>query len=65
MPYELFNKKGQRPRIGIGELITAEEIKHFKDTKVLGDFLRNKIYNMPLPTSFTPKTKLNIQDKTV
>jgi putative hemolysin len=65
MPYEVFNKKGQRPRIGIGELITAEEIKQFKDTKALGDFLRNKVYDMPLPTTFTPKTKLDIQDKTV
>jgi len=64
MPYEVFNKKGQRPRIGIGELITAEEIKQFKDTKALGDFLRNKVYDMPLPTTFTPKTKLDIQDKT-
>ncbi|GAT63076.1 lysophospholipid acyltransferase family protein [Paludibacter jiangxiensis] len=65
MPYELFNKKGQRPRIGIGELITAEEIKQFKDAKALGDFLRNKVYDMPLPTTFTPKTKLDVQDKTV
>ncbi len=65
MPYEVFNKKGQRPRIGVGELITADEIKQFKDTKALGDFLRNKVYEMPLPTTFTPKTQLNIQDKTV
>lgn len=65
MPYELFNKKGQRPRIGIGELISAEEIARFTDVKSLDAFLRSKVYDMPLPTTFTPKTKLDIQDKTV
>jgi putative hemolysin len=64
MPYELFNKKGKRPRLGIGELIPAEKIAKFSGTKELGDFLREKVYEMPLPTTFTPKTELEDLDKT-
>jgi putative hemolysin len=58
MPYEVFNKKGQRPRIGIGNLISVDEIKAFKETKSLGVFLKNTLYEMPLPTTFTPKGEL-------
>ncbi len=58
MPYEVFNKKGQRPRIGIGNVISVEELAQYSDYKSLGDFLRKKIYEMPKPTSYIPKTAL-------
>lgn len=64
MPYELFNKKGHRPRIGIGELIPSEEIAKFTDTKSLGVFLRNKVYEMPLPATFASKTELKFTENT-
>jgi len=58
MPYEIFNKKKQKPRIGIGELISAEELAKFSDYKSMGLFLRKAIYKMPKPTSYTPRTSL-------
>lgn len=58
MPYEIFNKKGQRPRIGIGEMISVEEINRFEDAGSLGVFLKNKIYGMPLPEEFITKEAL-------
>jgi putative hemolysin len=64
MPYEIFNKKGQRPRIGIGNIISAEEMAQFPDTKSLGDFLRKAIYEMPKPITFIPKTSLKFPLKT-
>lgn len=59
MPYEVFNKKGQRPRIGIGELISVDEIKQFENAKELGIFLKGKIYDMPIPEKFVSKDNLN------
>jgi len=58
MPYEVFNKRGQQPRIGIGEIISADTIAQYPDSKSLGDFLQKTIYEMPKPTAFTPKTAL-------
>ena len=46
LPYELFNKKGKRTRIGIGNIITAEEQSKFPDAKSLGAFLYKTIYKM-------------------
>ncbi|HEY5500281.1 MAG TPA: 1-acyl-sn-glycerol-3-phosphate acyltransferase [Bacteroidales bacterium] len=58
MPYEIFNKQKQKPRIGIGELLSAEELAKFADYKSMGSFLRKAIYKMPKPTSYTPRTSL-------
>lgn len=58
MLYELFNKKGQRPRIGIGKIISVEEQAQFPDFRLLGSFLRKAIFDMPKPTSYIPKTDL-------
>ncbi|MRR19105.1 hemolysin [bacterium] len=55
LPSEVFNKKGQEPRIGIGELITVEEQNQFSDPETLGLHLRKKVYEMPLPRSFVPR----------
>ena len=52
MPYELFNKWKQQPRIGIGKIITVEEQEQFKDNRSFGAFLRKTVYDMPKPTSF-------------
>ena len=42
---EVFNKKGKRTRVAIGEIISAEEQDKFTDIRQFGDFLRNKVYN--------------------
>ncbi|MDD4713242.1 MAG: lysophospholipid acyltransferase family protein [Bacteroidales bacterium] len=63
MPYELFNKKGHRHRIGIGEMISVEEQAEFKDYKLFGTFLRKSVYDMPKPKSFTPRTILVLPNK--
>ena len=42
---EVFNKKGKRTRVAIGEIISPEEQAVFTDIRRFGDFLRNKVYN--------------------
>lgn len=60
MPYEIFNKRKQRPRIGIGKIISVEEQEQITDYKSLRSFLRKSVYKMPKPTSFTPRTVLDL-----
>lgn len=64
MPYELFNKSKQNPRIGIGKIISVEEQEQFTDYKSLGVFLRKAVYEMPKPTLFTPRTVLTLPGET-
>ena len=55
LPYEVFNKKGNKVRIGIGRLITSEELQHFPDYKSFGSFLRKSVYEMPVPETFVQR----------
>lgn len=52
LPSEVFNKRDRIQRIGIGELISPGELSHFPDLSSLGDYLRKKVYGMPLPEEF-------------
>jgi putative hemolysin len=61
LPYEVFNKRKQEPRIGIGNIITVEEREQFTDAKAFGDFLRKCVYEMPLPTSFIPRKMFKLE----
>ena len=54
LPSEVFNKRGSQQRIGIGELISVEEQSHCSDPSSLGDYLRKKVYEMPVPEQFVP-----------
>jgi hypothetical protein len=63
MPHEVFNKRRQNPRIGIGKIISVEEQAAFPDSKSLGLFLRERVYDMPRPASYTPKVELEILKK--
>ena len=56
---EVFNKKGQQPRIGIGNTITVQEQEHYKDIGTFGNFLRKSVYEMPIPEKFVPRKKTN------
>ena len=53
-PAELFNKYGQKHRIGIGNIISVEEQAQYKDLGAFGVFLRKVVYEMPLPGIFVP-----------
>lgn len=57
-PSELFNKKEQKHRIGIGNLISVKEQEKYSDIGTFGAFLRKLIYEMPLPQTFIPRSKL-------
>lgn len=54
LPSEVFNKRGRVERIGIGEIITAEELSQYPDPSSLGKLLRKKVYEMPIPAEFVP-----------
>lgn len=60
MPYEVFNKRRQKPRIGIGKIISVEEQAAFSDYQSLGIFLRDNVYNMPRPDLYVPKEELDL-----
>lgn len=54
LPSEVFNKRDREQRIGIGEIISPLEQTHYPDLQSLGDFLRKKVYGMPMPEEFVP-----------
>ncbi len=54
LPSEVFNKRGSQHRIGIGELISVEEQSNLPDPSSLGEYLRKKVYEMPVPEHFVP-----------
>lgn len=56
LPSEVFNKRGQEPRIGIGNIISVQEQEQFNDSESLGAFLRKAVYEMPMPASFIPRS---------
>ena len=55
--HELFNKRGTHPRMGIGEIITVEQLDAVPEAE-FKDFLRHSVYDMPLPESFTLRSEL-------
>ena len=60
MSYELFNKNKKYHRIGIGQTIMPEEFANIKDLKELESLLKKSVYDMPLPTSFISRKKLEM-----
>lgn len=52
LPREILNKKGKQIRVGIGEIVEPSELKNFDNLESLRDFLRSKVYDMPLPKHF-------------
>jgi len=55
LPSEVFNKKGQHPRIAIGKIISPAEQEKYASPRELGIFLRRTVYEMPLPVNFVPR----------
>ncbi len=60
LPSEVFNKKGQEIRLGIGNIVSPKEQEQFKSPEALGVFLRKAVYEMPLPSRFIPKKNLSL-----
>ena len=58
LPAEVFNKKGQKIRLGIGQIISVEEQAQFNTAENLGDFLRKTVYDMPLPATLVSPTAI-------
>ncbi|MDP4223616.1 MAG: 1-acyl-sn-glycerol-3-phosphate acyltransferase [Bacteroidota bacterium] len=60
IPTELFNKRNQKSRIGIGNIVTVQEQEKYNDPESLGDYLRRSVYEMPLPQIFVPHSLIQI-----
>ena len=56
--HEMFNKHGQTPRMGIGEVISVQEQEKYTDLQEFKAFLRSSVYDMPLPESFVNRSEL-------
>lgn len=62
LPSELINKKDQKPRICIGNIISVKEQAQFSNPGALGVFLRKAVYEMPLPDTFIPRKNLSLRE---
>ena len=60
LPTEVINKGGRLIRVGIGEVITPEEQARFTDIAAFRDFLRGRVYGMPLAEDFVPRDALGL-----
>ena len=55
--HEAYNKKGTHPRMGIGPVISVQEQEAVSDQD-FKDFLRQKVYSLPLPDHFVLRSQL-------
>jgi putative hemolysin len=55
--HELFNKKGTHPALSIGETISVAQQDAVSEDHFKG-FLRDSVYKMPLPETFTLRSEL-------
>lgn len=60
MPHEVFNKRHQSPRLAVGEWIPPERLAGFDRVEHVEAYLRQAVYEMPLPREWTPRTLLNL-----
>lgn len=58
--HEMFNKRKKPVRLGIGETISVEEQAKYKDPEEFKRFIRSKVYEMPLPEHFTPRSGISL-----
>jgi putative hemolysin len=55
--HEVFNKKGSHPRVIIGPTISVEEQKAVPEAE-FKQFLRDSVYNIPVPNNFINRSEL-------
>ena len=60
LPTEVINKGGQVIRVGIGEVIMPEEQDRYADIASFREFLRARVYDMPLPEHFQRRAELGL-----
>lgn len=60
LPKEVINKGGKQVRLVIGSPVSVEEQKACPDIQSLSDFLRSKVYDMPVPEKFTFRNDITI-----
>ena len=53
LPKEVINKEGSTIRVAVGETISVTRQDQHKDFKGFRDLLRNSVYEMPVPETFT------------
>ena len=53
LPKEVINKEGSTIRVAVGETISVARQDQHKDFKGFRDLLRNSVYEMPVPETFT------------
>ena len=56
--HEITNKRGTNPRLAIGETISVEEQDKYADLQEYKAFLRNAVYETPLPNTFVKRSEL-------
>jgi putative hemolysin len=56
LPSEYFNKRKGVHRVIVGKAISVEEQKQYPDLKEYGRMLRSRVYDMPVPDTFTPRS---------
>ena len=56
--HEMFNKRGTRPRVGIGAPISVQEQEQYPDLQSFKAFLRSSVYDMPRPETFVNRSEL-------
>ena len=49
LPHEIVNKGGALIRVGIGDIISVEEQMLYPEIHDFGEWLRNRVYEMPFP----------------
>ena len=55
--HEMYNKRGTHPRVGIGTPISVEQQDAVPDSE-FKQFLRQSVYQMPLPDQFIKRSEL-------
>ncbi|MGC9341077.1 MAG: 1-acyl-sn-glycerol-3-phosphate acyltransferase [Bacteroidales bacterium] len=61
LPSEVFNKRGKKVRLGIGNIISVKEQEQFTSAKAFSFFLRKAVYDMPMPSNFLSRKNLNLK----
>ena len=56
--HELKNKRGTSPRLAIGRIISVEEQDSYADLQEFKAFLREALYETPLPNTFVKRSEL-------
>lgn len=60
LPSEVLNKSGKTVRVCIGETISPQTQSQYESLEDFGRFLRDSVYNMPLPDAYISRSDLDL-----